>query len=420
MSNHLSPKIMSPIPATKDDLDTIQKQVNTNEDNITMAQSDIESLTTDVGALQASVQEVTAAVQTKANITDVVDLTSAQAITGTKTFSAIKPSKVSSEGDSNFIRCISGAKLYVTDTAASSYLFNADPTNNQVSCWGNVALGSTAAQSGAEATSVWVNGQAEFYTSLNMVAGAPAHFYDVTFWQTQSDGSLIPGASFNSSTGETSIYNLSSSDSSGAEGGISWQTDSRESTYGMHLNKIPLDSSGNVTLSGTNITRTSTLADDDNSNEIPTTAWVTKKVNSGGGSLPDNITCKSLEVTEYQSDLTSIGFAGNLKYTGDTGNGSLGTVSANRLESTGGYFRFNSGELALGGVSSETFLATTQSQADGLPRVNANCKMYCSETPSVTDNSTQVVNTAYINKKFQTVSTEPAEKEEGVIYFVRE
>lgn len=177
----------------------------------------------------------------------------------------------------------------------------------------------------------------------------------------------------------------------------------------------------NVTLSGTSVTRTSTLADDDNSTEIPTTAWVTKKVNSGGGStLPDNIQCKSLEATEWQSDLTSIAFAGNLVYTGDAGNGSLGTFTINRIESKGGYFRFNSGELALGGVSSEVFLASTQSQADGLPRVNANCKMYCSETPSVTDNSTQVVNTAYINNKFKAVSVEPAEKEEGVFYFVRE
>lgn len=176
----------------------------------------------------------------------------------------------------------------------------------------------------------------------------------------------------------------------------------------------------NVTLSGTSVTRTSTLADDDNSTEIPTTAWVTKKVSSGGSTLPDNIQCKSLEATEWQPDLTSIAFAGNLVYTGDAGNGSLGTFTINRIESKGGYFRFNSGELALGGVSSEVFLASTRSQADGLPRVNLNCKTYCSETPSVTDNSTQVVNTAYINNKFKAVSVEPAEKEEGVFYFVRE
>lgn len=176
----------------------------------------------------------------------------------------------------------------------------------------------------------------------------------------------------------------------------------------------------NVTLSGTNVTRTSTLADDDNSTEIPTTAWVTKKVNSGGGStLPDNIQCKSLEATEWQSDLTSISFAGNLVYTGDAGNGSLGTFTINRIESKGGYFRFNSGELALGGVSSEVFLATT-SYTDGNPSVIVNGNIHCTGTPSVTDNSNRVVNTTYINNKFKAVSVEPAEKEEGVFYFVRE
>lgn len=33
----------------------------------------------------------------------------------------------------------------------------------------------------------------------------------------------------------------------------------------------------NVTLSGTNVTRTSTLATDDNSNEVPTTDWIHNK-----------------------------------------------------------------------------------------------------------------------------------------------
>ena len=114
---------------------------------------------------------------------------------------------------------------------------------------------------------------------------------NTTFWKVDAEGGIIPFASYDKSTGKFNIDYLTSSDGGNGENRVTIMADSREANYGATFN-LP------VTVSDASFKRTSTLAADDNSTEIPTTAWVKSAIAAGGGgSVPDDITCKTLKVT---------------------------------------------------------------------------------------------------------------------------
>ena len=154
---------------------------------------------------------------------------------------------------------------------------------------------------------------------------------NTTFWKVDAEGGVIPFASYDKSTGVFNIDYLTSSDGGNGENRVTIMADSREANYGATFN-LP------VTVSDASFKRTSTLAADDNSTEIPTTAWVKAAIAAGGG-VPDDITCKTLKVTNWDGELDSIEFAGNLKYSGDYGNGSLGIITAREFfADSSGYY----------------------------------------------------------------------------------
>ena len=114
---------------------------------------------------------------------------------------------------------------------------------------------------------------------------------NTTFWKVDAEGGIIPFASYDKSTGKFDIDYLTSNDSGNGENRVTIMADSREANYGATFN-LP------VTVSDASFKRTSTLAADDNSTEVPTTAWVKSAIAAGGGgSVPDDITCKTLKVT---------------------------------------------------------------------------------------------------------------------------
>ena len=114
---------------------------------------------------------------------------------------------------------------------------------------------------------------------------------NTTFWKTDAEGGITPFASYDKSTGAFNIDYLTSSDGGNGENRVTIMADSREANYGATFN-LP------VTVSDASFKRTSTLAADDNSTEVPTTAWVKAAIAAGGGgSVPDDITCKTLKVT---------------------------------------------------------------------------------------------------------------------------
>lgn len=114
---------------------------------------------------------------------------------------------------------------------------------------------------------------------------------NTTFWKVDAEGGSTPWASFDKSTGMFNIDYLTSSDGGNAENRVTIMADSREANYGATFN-LP------VTVSDASFKRTSTLAADDNSTEVPTTAWVKAAIAAGGSSVPDDITCKTLGVTD--------------------------------------------------------------------------------------------------------------------------
>lgn len=173
------------------------------------------------------------------------------------------------------------------------------------------------------------NGNATFNKGLS--ASGTVHINNATFWR-EVGGGVIPAASYSYSTGMFNISYLTSIDDGNGANRVNIVSDSREASYGAVFN-LP------VTVSDASFKRTSTLAADDNSEEVPTTAWVKAAIASSGSSVPDDITCKTLKVTNWDGELDSIEFAGNLKYSGDYGNGSLGIITAREFfANSSGYY----------------------------------------------------------------------------------
>ena len=135
------------------------------------------------------------------------------------------------------------------------------------------------------------NGPSSFNNEANF-HGSTHVFGNVTFWKSDAEGSTIPLANFDKSTGKFDIDYLTSTDGGNGANRVTLVSDSREANYGATFN-LP------VTVSDASFKRTSTLAADDNSTEVPTTAWVKAAIAAGGGgSVPDDITCKTLSVTD--------------------------------------------------------------------------------------------------------------------------
>lgn len=186
------------------------------------------------------------------------------------------------------------------------------------------------------ASSVYVDGDLETSGSVLFGKGFTANdsisiMGNTTFWKVDAEGGSIPFAGYDKSTGAFNIDYLTSTDGGTSANRVTIMADSREANYGATFN-LP------VTVSDASFKRTSTLAADDNSTEVPTTAWVKAAIAAEGG-VPDDITCKTLKVTNWDGELDSIEFAGNLKYSGDSGNGSLGKITANELfTNSSGYY----------------------------------------------------------------------------------
>lgn len=214
---------------------------------------------------------------------------------------------------------------------------------------------------------------------------------NVTFWKSDAEGSVTPWASYDKATGKFDIDYLTSTDGGNGENRVTIMADSREANYGATFN-LP------VTVSGANFKRTSTLAAEDNSTEVPTTAWVQSAIaaSSGGGSVPDDITCKTLKVTEWDSGLDSIEFAGNLKYSGDYGNGSLGIITAREFyANASGYYSTRvstSGIILSYGSGGNQWL-----NADSNTRTLTIDGALKSSTPDAGSNNTDVATTAWVN-----------------------
>ena len=230
------------------------------------------------------------------------------------------------------------------------------------------------------------SGNATFNKGLS--ASGTVHLNDVTFWKEISGG-VIPSASYSYSTGAFDIGYLTSNDSGTSANRVTIVSDSREANYGAVFN-LP------VTVSDASFKRTSTLAADDNSTEVPTTAWVKAAITAGGSSIPDDITCKTLKVTNWDSELDSIEFAGNLKYSGDYGNGSRGIITAQEFfANASGYYGTRvraSGITLTHGVSSDTWF-NADSDTETLT-ISGTLK---SSTPAADANNTEVATTAWVN-----------------------
>lgn len=301
-------------------------------------------------------------------------------------------------GANNLLHIRQGAGLVVQDANLNVLI---DTTvAGQVNMDNNVRLGSTAHDvtddSGnvtehVDATNVWVNGAALFYTGLTCMPGAPAAFSgDVEFYKVDSEGGALSAVSFSALTGVLDVTAIKATDGSDGSTKLAWDADSRNTdTYGMHIN-MP------VTVSDASFKRTSTLAADDNSTEVPTTAWVTAAIAASGSSVPDNITCKTLKVTNWDGELDSIEFAGNLKYSGDYGNGSLGKITAQEFfANSSGYYssRVKTSGISLTSGASADVWFNADSSAKTL---TINGKLN-SSTPAASANNTEVATTAWVN-----------------------
>ena len=136
---------------------------------------------------------------------------------------------------------------------------------------------------------------------------------------------------------------------------------------------------------------------DANNNQVATTSWVkTAIASSGGGGVSDDITCKTLKVTEWDSGLDSIEFAGNLKYSGDYGNGSLGIITAREFyANASGYYstRVSTSGIILsyGSGGNHWF------NADSSTRILTIDGTLKSSTPTADANNTEVATTAWVN-----------------------
>lgn len=233
------------------------------------------------------------------------------------------------------------------------------------------------------------NGPSSFNNETNF-HGSTHVFGNVTYWKVDAEGGTTPWASYDKSTGKFDIGYLTSSDGGNGENRVTIMADSREANYGATFN-LP------VTVSDASFKRTSTLAADDNSTEVPTTAWVTAAIAAGGGGgVPDDITCKTLKVTNWDSGLDSIEFAGNLKYSGDYGNGSLGIITAREFyANASGYYSTRvstSGIILNYGSGGNTWF-----NADSSTRTLTIDGTLKSSTPDAGSNNTDVATTAWVN-----------------------
>lgn len=279
--------------------------------------------------------------------------------------------------------------------------FNGPSTfNNEATFTQNVTLGhgesTTTGEGGTSTTTpaslvlvegdMVASGNATFNKGLS--ASGTVHLNDVTFWREISGG-VISSASYSYSTGAFDIGYLTSNDSGTSANRVTIVSDSREANYGAVFN-LP------VTMSDASFKRTSTLAADDNSTEVPTTAWVKAAITAGGSSIPDDITCKTLKVTNWDSELDSIEFAGNLKYSGDYGNGSLGIITAREFfANSSGYYGTRvrtSGITLTYGSGSVTWF-----NADSDARTLTISGTLKSSTPASDANNTEVATTAWVN-----------------------
>lgn len=64
--------------------------------------------------------------------------------------------------------------------------------------------------------------------------------------------------------------------------------------------------------------------------------------------------------------------------------------------------------------------AEIQQDVNGIGNFNISCSTATAPTPGVTDNSTKIATTAFVNNKFKVVSALPASPTSGVFYFVKE
>lgn len=279
--------------------------------------------------------------------------------------------------------------------------FNGPSTfNNEATFTKNVTLGhgetSVEGEGGTPTTTpaslvsvegdLVANGNATFNKGLS--ASGTVHINNATFWR-EVGGGVIPSASYSFSTGVFNISYLTSIDDGNGANRVNIVSDSREASYGAVFN-LP------VTVIDASFKRTSTLAADDNSEEVPTTAWVKSAIASSGGSVPDDITCKTLKVTNWDGELDSIEFAGNLKYSGDYGNGSLGKITAREFfASSSGYYstlvRTSGIILSYGSGGNQWFNADSSTRTltiDGTLK---------SSTPTAGSNNTDVATTAWVN-----------------------
>lgn len=244
------------------------------------------------------------------------------------------------------------------------------------------------------ASTVYVDGNLAAYGDVLFSNGFSSYgsvsiMGNTTFWKMDAEGSITPWASYDKSTGVFNIDYLTSTDGGTSANRVTIMADSREANYGATFN-LP------VTVSDASFKRTSTLAADDNSTEVPTTAWVKSAIAASGSSVPDNITCKTLKVTNWDGELDSIEFAGNLKYSGDSGNGSLGKITANELfTNSSGYYgtRIRASGITLihGSGSTTWFNADSSSQT---LTINGTLK---ANTPGANVDNTEVATTAWVN-----------------------
>lgn len=280
--------------------------------------------------------------------------------------------------------------------------FNGPSTfNNEATFTKNVTLGhgetSVEGEGGTPTTTpaslvsvegdLVANGNATFNKGLS--ASGTVHINNATFWREVSGG-VIPSASHSFSTGMFNISYLTSIDGGNGANRVNIVSDSREASYGAVFN-LP------ITVSDASFKRTSTLAADDNSEEVPTTAWVKAAIAaSSGGGVPDDITCKTLKVTNWDGELDSIEFAGNLKYSGDYGNGSLGKITAREFfANSSGYYSTRvktSGISLTSGVSADNWFNADSSSKT--LTINGTLK---TNTPGASVNNTEVATTAWVN-----------------------
>ncbi len=284
-----------------------------------------------------------------------------------------------------------------------------DFTANYLSFKGAANFGET----GTASHTMNFNGDSTFYADASF--NADVHFQkgSITFWYVMEDGSSLPSGSFTSSTGVFELPHLTSTDGGNGVVRLQLVSDSRESDYGLALTGLPFTTTGTAAFNGSSVTRATGPAADDNSTELATTAWVRTLVEGGsGGGIDENtsVTCKNLVAAGYDSGLTSIAFAGNLEFTGDSGNASLGQITCNeiQLHASGYYSTFlrQSGLRLIRGASGDEWF--NADSANGTLNVAG---VITTIAPDTGDNSTRVPTTAWVNTAIAAKASKPTKSD---------